>query len=166
MERPVVIWHREIPSLRGQPVFGRVAINIGDARPHLLNAVLIEGEGVGAPDGVLVGTKFSRAQQFSRKCSQSMQGDLGRLAVAADEQMDVIGEDGAGVAGEAIFLNNLRDRLGDGSAVRLLKPEDRMLQLLFRSFVERPQLLARGLYRFATEMNFAQRSELHFAQFP
>lgn len=164
MEWKPVVLADECPSLRGKMLLERILLNIVDAIADLIGGVdehLVRTRG----DHRVIRTDFvgkAKAQAAADAFREVVPHRQRIVLVGADDQVNVIPADRAGVADATVRADHVADCLCDFFALRIVNPEDREVEQLLVLRVELAQFSARRLLAagFAPEMNRAQRFKL------
>ncbi len=160
VEGPFVIRGDEVVSDDGEIVFPQVPPDVTYAPAHGLRVGLVVIAHVGTEDGVGLRRQFPSDQAFPSRFLEEGRHLLALEPVFADEQVNVIGQHRAGVAGEPLSPNHLADRLREGLTLGVAKPQHFMCKIRPRPAVVGAKLLQRRLFALPPEMRLRQPRQL------
>src|SRR5438874_1446498 len=98
MQRPVVVGSYEIPMLSRHAVRNWVVLDVFDGAVHFIGVVEEDFPTTSAPRWVIFRTESISAKPRAAEMLEIVDHFFGAMFVFADDQVDVIEEDGAGVA--------------------------------------------------------------------
>lgn len=156
VQGPAVVCCYELPPLHGQPRFDGVLLDVADRPPKIVRVVLKDDPAGPAPDGVTFGAVSRFQQPLARIPLQRPDHLLREVAVLADQHVDVVGHDRAGVAGVSPPLDGGGERIADDRNLFGREGQQVMLQDRRGAIVELADLPSRGLGALASVVEFSE----------
>lgn len=123
MEGPSGVRRHEIPALNGHAIGNWILLDVGDGATDLVGMVEEDLPSAGAPGGVIGGSEAVGAKPRAAVMLQMLDHILGAVAVLADDQVDMVEEDGAGIAGVLSRADRICESVRD--ALESLRHADR-----------------------------------------
>src|SRR5262249_35260694 len=108
------------------------------------------------PDGMIGRSVTGGAKSQAADFLERLDHLLGLVLVLADQDMDMVGHDGARIASVALFFYRRAERRGNFSPRRIIKGKQRVTQHGSRLLVEPPHDVAGWLNSFSPVMQLAQ----------